>query len=243
MKKGLICKRLVVILALVAIVCVSCEKVTDITLNKSELFLVSNETETLIATIYPDDASNKKITWKSDNHTVATVNEEGLVTAVNKGETIITATTENGKKTATCFVNIDYRNKWIGTYKFEEVFTYGNLMGFDSIGQEIWRSGRDTTFYLGSIMKSSSYFNRILVDWGIGTITTINGVTFTQKSDITVDTDGKLTYPEYGGVSRFYFYNTSYSYISGDTIRFGISASSNGASRVWEVLGLKIKIK
>jgi len=151
-----------------------------------------------------------------------------LVTALNKGEATITVTTKDGNKTTSCAVNVDYRNKWVGSYDFTIKYA-SSLYG-------------DTTYsYSSSITKSIFYSNKILVDWGNDTLVTLNGVTYTQKSELTVDTNGVLTYPEYGGYSGYFLYNTSYSYINGDTIRFGISASSLGFSRCWEVIGLKIK--
>lgn len=99
----------------------------------------------------------------------------------------------------------------------------------------------DTTYpYAGSITKSVSHSNKILVDWGDGTIGTLSGVTFTQKSELTVDTNGKLTYPEYGGHNHWYFYNPSY--ISGDTIRFGFCAGGLGSWTTWDVIGIKTKV-
>ena len=87
----------------------SCQKhVADVTLNKSELSLLQGETETLIATIFPDDAADKGVMWESDNSAVATVNEDGLVTAIDKGKASITVTTIDGGKTANCAVTVDY---------------------------------------------------------------------------------------------------------------------------------------
>jgi len=105
----------------------ACEKVIDISLNKNELTLVSGETETLIATIYPNDATNKKVKWTSSNPAVATVNDNGLVTAIASGKATITATTQNGKKTATCSATVDYRAKWVGKYKCEKIKTNPGL--------------------------------------------------------------------------------------------------------------------
>jgi len=90
-------------------------------------------------------------------------------------------------------------------------------------------------------MTSASHSNKIIVDWGNDIIANVNGVIFTQKSELTVNSDGRLTYPEYPAFSNFSFYNTSFSYISGDTIRFGISEGGLGFWRQWEVIGLKIK--
>jgi uncharacterized protein (TIGR02145 family) len=75
--------------------------VTDITLNKDNLELMLGEFETLTATVLPDSATNKTVTWSS-NSASATVDANGTVTAVSAGSAIITATA--GGKTATCTV-------------------------------------------------------------------------------------------------------------------------------------------
>ena len=80
--------------------------VTDITLNKTELELFVDDTETLTATIAPADATNQNVTWTSSNTAVATVSSTGVVTAVAAGTTTITATTVDGDKTATCEVTV-----------------------------------------------------------------------------------------------------------------------------------------
>jgi len=80
--------------------------VTVITLSHSNFTLEIGTTATLIATITPNNASNKKVTWSSNNETVAAVSEEGVVTAKAKGEAIITVTTEDGGKTAQCTVTV-----------------------------------------------------------------------------------------------------------------------------------------
>ncbi len=80
--------------------------VTEVTLDKTELTLTEGETETLTATVKPDNADNRKVTWSSDKTDVATVDGAGKVTAVKAGEAVVTVTTENGGKTATCKVTV-----------------------------------------------------------------------------------------------------------------------------------------
>ena len=77
--------------------------VTGITLSQHELTLVRGATATLTATVIPADAPNKNFSWKSDDEAIAKV-ENGVVTAVSKGETIIRVTTEEGNKTDECKV-------------------------------------------------------------------------------------------------------------------------------------------
>lgn len=103
--------RILAALAAAAMVLTGCEpeaqtvKVTGVTLNKSTLGLTEGETETLIATVAPDDAENKAVTWDSSNKTVATVSG-GTVTALKEGSTTITVTTVDGDQTDTCIVTV-----------------------------------------------------------------------------------------------------------------------------------------
>lgn len=80
--------------------------VTAVTLDKTTLSIKRGNTETLTATIEPENASNKNVTWASDNEAVATVDENGVVTAVSAGTANITVTTVDGNKTATCAVTV-----------------------------------------------------------------------------------------------------------------------------------------
>ena len=80
--------------------------VTGVSLSKSETALTVGASETLTATVSPENANNKNVSWKSDDTAVATVDQNGKVTAVGEGEAIITATTEDGKYTATCTVKV-----------------------------------------------------------------------------------------------------------------------------------------
>ena len=79
--------------------------VTGVTLSQTELPLVKGATATLTATVVPADATNKKVTWRSNNTAVAIV-ENGIVTAVSGGNATIKVTTEDGNHTATCEVTV-----------------------------------------------------------------------------------------------------------------------------------------
>lgn len=80
--------------------------VTGVTLNKTTLALTAGASETLTATLAPDNATNKNVTWTSDNTAVATVDNAGAVTALTAGTATITVTTTDGSKTATCAVTV-----------------------------------------------------------------------------------------------------------------------------------------
>ena len=80
--------------------------VTEVTLNKSETTILVGGNETLTATVLPENATNQKVTWKSDKPEIATVDAAGKVTGVKAGEATITVTTDDGGKTATCKVTV-----------------------------------------------------------------------------------------------------------------------------------------
>lgn len=79
--------------------------VTSVELNTRELNLSVNESATLVATILPEDATNKEINWSVDDNTIATV-EDGVVTALSEGTALITVITVDGSFTDECTVNV-----------------------------------------------------------------------------------------------------------------------------------------
>lgn len=79
--------------------------VSGVSLDKVNATLKDGASITLVATVTPDDADNKAVTWKSSNTSVATV-VDGKVTAVKEGTATITVTTQDGSKTATCAVTV-----------------------------------------------------------------------------------------------------------------------------------------
>lgn len=79
--------------------------VEKVDLNMQNISLEIGETATLVAVITPNDATNKNVTWTSEDENIASVNN-GIVTAIGPGETTITVTTEDGEKTATCKITV-----------------------------------------------------------------------------------------------------------------------------------------
>jgi uncharacterized repeat protein (TIGR02543 family) len=111
--------RLFAIIAIVAIIgfsIVSCGgddpdpplatvSVTGVSLNKSSTTVIVGGKETLTATVAPNNATNKNVTWSSSDATKATVSN-GEITAIAAGSAVITVTTADGNKTATCNVTV-----------------------------------------------------------------------------------------------------------------------------------------
>ena len=80
--------------------------VQSVSLNKTDLVLTVGNSETLVATVLPENAANKSVTWTSSNPAKATVSSTGVVKGVAEGEAVVTATTVDGGKTASCFVTV-----------------------------------------------------------------------------------------------------------------------------------------
>ncbi len=80
--------------------------VESVSLSSTSLELEKGKTETLTATVLPDNATDKTVTWKSDDENIAKVDENGKVTAVKVGKATITATTKDGNKTAKCEITV-----------------------------------------------------------------------------------------------------------------------------------------
>ena len=85
-------------------VTVDATPVTSVTLDKTKASLKVNETVTLMATVKPDDATDKTVTWTSSDESIATV-KDGVVTAHKLGTAIVTA--KSGDKTATCIITVE----------------------------------------------------------------------------------------------------------------------------------------
>lgn len=80
--------------------------VTGVTLDKSSLELTEGDVTIITATVNPSNASNKNVYWTSSDSSVATVDNTGKVTAVKRGKAVITVTTKDGNKTATCTITV-----------------------------------------------------------------------------------------------------------------------------------------
>ena len=240
-------QHLIYCLAVMAVLFTACKKdkdkeeeqeisVTGVTLNQTELTLLPGDTVTLIATVEPDNATNKTVTWTSSNPNVATVNEGGVVTAVANGNATITTTTQDGNQTTTCVINVDYRNEWIEDWEYNIHCSYPIWI----VAEEVFTWVTVDYDYSGWIAKSQDP-QKIVVHWGEDSLQqylpdVIFFTSFNQTNELTVDTSGKLSYPEYGGFGHTRFYGGE---IFADTIHFEISYGGLGSYIAWDVSGTK----
>ena len=101
--------------------------VTGVKLNTTSMSLEVGDTTTLTATVSPSNATDKRVTWKSSNTTVATVDSYGKVTAKSAGTATITVTTTDGSNTSTCTV----------TVKSQQVSVTGVKLNTSSVSLEV----------------------------------------------------------------------------------------------------------
>ena len=113
--------------------------VTGVSLDNTSATIEEKQTLQLTATISPSDATNKKVTWSSENTAIATVSNTGLVTAVKEGNTTITVTTDDGGYQASCNLTVSKATPVLTSisldttnvkknYKVNETFDYTGLV-------------------------------------------------------------------------------------------------------------------
>ncbi|MBE8725042.1 Ig-like domain-containing protein [Flavobacterium hungaricum] len=100
--------------------------VTSVSLSPSTASLNVGGTQQLTPTVLPSTATNKAVTYSSNNTAVATVSSSGLITAISNGTAVITVATVDGNKTSTCIVTVStssgggtyftIKNRWTGAY-------------------------------------------------------------------------------------------------------------------------------
>ncbi|WP_197068279.1 Ig-like domain-containing protein [Candidatus Soleaferrea massiliensis] len=82
------------------------EPVSEVTLDRTEIELKKGAQTTLVATVLPEDAPDKSVVWSVGNAGIATVTQDGVITAKEIGNTWVTVRTAVGSKTAQCLVRV-----------------------------------------------------------------------------------------------------------------------------------------
>ena len=143
--------------------------VESVSLDKASLELTEGDKATLTATILPENASNKNISWTSGDEKVATVSATGKVTAVAHGKATITVTTEDGNKTAKCEVTVKAKTIHVESItlnktelRLERLDRYtltATVQPDNATNKEVkWSTSDDNivTFFFGDIMAKQA---------------------------------------------------------------------------------------
>ena len=123
--------------------------VTSVELDADEMTLKVGDEGQLQATVAPENAANKSVTWSSSNESVATVEQNGKISAVGVGEATITVTTTDGGKTATCKVIV---NKKAGAISYATA-SVNKTFGDANFTNELTKTGDGTVTYSSSDTK------------------------------------------------------------------------------------------
>lgn len=134
--------------------------VTGVTVAPTSATLKINGKQQLTATIAPANATDKAVTWKSDNTSVATVSESGLVKAIAQGTATITVTTHDGNKTATATITVTNETEeevYCDDYSY--TFTAKCNLGTQTLGDYTWNITCDNAnVFLGNSTDKGAQF-------------------------------------------------------------------------------------
>jgi uncharacterized protein YjdB len=146
--------------------------VTGVTVTPTTANLSVGATQQLTPTVAPANATNKTVTYSSNNTGVATVNGAGLVTAIANGTATITVTTQDGAKTTTAAITVStatgnyftIKNKWTNNYLYDA----GNNVGYGA-------TVTNNNYKWEKVAVDATYF--ILKNVGTGDIMHIENLT------------------------------------------------------------------
>jgi uncharacterized repeat protein (TIGR02543 family) len=138
--------------------------VTGVNLNVTTLTLQTGTISTLTATVSPDNASNKGVTWKSSDSSVAKVSSTGTVTGVAKGTANITVTTNDGSKWKRCAVTVT--DGWDGTSRVVIVPYSGDPTFLSSDKGVSWARPSTGSLESGHSWQGVTYGNGVFVTVG-----------------------------------------------------------------------------
>lgn len=215
---------------------------TGVTLNKNSATLQIGETTQLSATIAPSNATDKTVTWKSGNTSVATVSANGLVTAVAPGTAVITVSTASGSKTATCTITVSKPS--VGVISDMSMFvgdtkTQTRPSFMPSSATVTWKSSNTA---VATVAASGSSYTVTAIAAGSATITmtvTAGSTSVTESFTVTV-TKPTVTLSSYSGSETRDVYTEDYHY-SGTTkpywkVSLPTATANTGSSVTWEIV-------
>ena len=181
------------------------QPVTSISLNKTSLSLDAGTNYTLTATVNPSNAANKTIVWSSDNENVATVDQNGVVTALSKGTATITVAAQDGSGvTKNCKVTV-----LNNLYVVSSVEELESTHPYATNANDIWQysipgaTALEVTFDTETSVEEGSDYIYVYSEDGtlIGTYTgtELAGQTITVPGDtVRIKLVSDSTYCEYG---------------------------------------------
>ena len=147
--------------------------VTGVTLTENSITINTGDTHILTANVLPSDATNKNVTWSSNDNNIATVDSNGVVSGIASGSTIITVTTTDGGYTAQCSVNVT------STYGYFTIRSLANSNTFTIANRTAY-----ARYFSYSLDSGSTWTDFTLSNGSTQTIATIDsGETIMMKGN------------------------------------------------------------
>ena len=124
----------------------------------AELIIAPDDAFGLTANLIPEDAANQAVRWESDNTSVATVDNDGLVKAIAAGKANIIVSTEDGNFKDSCLVIVDYRGLWVEERAYWN-FTVNDVETMDE------ETLRDTIIEYGGNITLGDAYNQLNIKY------------------------------------------------------------------------------
>lgn len=201
----------------------------DIALNKSTLILEKGKGERLIASFTPADTPNQAHTWNSSAPDIAMVDETGMVTGVGLGESVITVTALDGKKTAKCKVTVTDKIinvTGVSLSETDETLVAGETLQLEAIVQPSTATDKSVTWSSADNKIASVDGNGIVTAISEGKTTikaTTNDGDKTASCKITVRGKGvEISKPEISDITSIS------AYVTGEIEAFGVKVQECG---------------
>lgn len=211
--------------------------VTGVSLEETDASMVAGEHLQLKVIIEPSTATDKSVTWSSSDNKVASVDEQGMVTAITEGENYITAKTNDGEKTESCKITVRGKGVDISKPKVSDItsisaFVIGSIEIFGVEvkergicysttqsptieNQKVPLSGEEFTYTLTGLESSTIYYVRIYA--------IVDGIAkYGDQETFTTEVPVEISEPKISSIT------TSTAYIEGTIKTFGLQTDETG---------------
>ena len=191
--------------------------VTGVSVAPTTLSLYVGNSSDLTETVYPADATDKSVSWTSSNSSVASVDQNGLVTAHSDGNATITVTTNDGSFTASCSVSVSTQvinPTGISVSPSSTSVYLNNTVQLSATVEPSNATNKTVSWTSSNSSIATVNSNGLVTGVGLGTAsitaTTVNGITAT--SSVTVNEEPDVTNlvqnPEFdNGTNNWYLWN------------------------------------
>jgi uncharacterized protein YjdB len=193
---------------------------TGVTISDSAITVNKDETYALTATVLPNDAIDKSVTWSSSDGSIATVDSNGVVSGVASGDATVTVTTVDGGFTAQCSVSVTNIHDYSKDY-----FTIESLE--DSNAIKMQRSNSPNNPTLEYSLDSGSTWTTVQITSTVTFATINSGETIIFKGNIENYAIAWDKYNYFTSTKQFKVYGNIMSLFNGDDFKTNYEFNSS----------------